>query len=698
MSRTTRQWQCIACWVALAGAFLNAQPVIAEDVHALLIAVADYSGTEFASLDGPSNDAELMRDTLMRRFDVPAANIRTLTDGEASHSKLEKEFGALARRAKPGDFVYIHYSGHGSYTEDLNGDERSGLDQTWVSFGSRQLSENQTGASEIDNYDVLDDEIERWLSPVVAKTDHVVFVSDSCHSASVTRGVGPKVRAAPKDARKHPLGDRRDLAPTSARAIRIGSARDAQSAAEFQTETGDYYGMFTWYWAQALNDADADSTWGELFQRADVLVQRNRDGHQQPQFEGNSNLLVFGGGVVERERAVPVIDVRRGGARVSIGAGELAGVTVGSSYSAAKKGSVELEPATMEIARVWPFESEGLVTQGEFSIGDLVFESSHAYTFAPIRTFIAADDERDIATAGQLASVVQDLPAYARANTQANSHLVLRILRPARDGAGNYIFDNIESRLPRADSGEAPEIWVLTPMEEPAGTGLRIPVGDSERALRLVRENLVKLARVAEFEKLASAADDGGFIDIDTVLVTECGDGADCVQLGRLGSRQVARMPLDLVSTKLPIGSLLSFTIRNQSRSGVFVYLIGSDSAGEITAHFPRPGRHIAEDAFLPAGGTLDLFGSEEVAIEFKKAGKEIVKLIASKNPVDVALLEQSRYATRSANFSLSPLERLLAGAAHGTRGRSDIPSDSWSADTISLNIIPDASRELRDP
>lgn len=88
---------------------------------------------------------------------------------------------------QPGDFVYIHYSGHGSQTADLNFDEYSGNDQTWVSYGARQ-DENEQKDKQKDNYDVLDDEIDNWLSDLYAKTDQIVFVSDSCHSATVFRG------------------------------------------------------------------------------------------------------------------------------------------------------------------------------------------------------------------------------------------------------------------------------------------------------------------------------------------------------------------------------------------------------------------------------------------------------------------------------------------------------------------------------
>jgi len=60
---------------------------------------------------------------------------------DATHTGIEKAFNALTERVKSDDFVYIYYSGHGSQTDDLNGDEPSGLDQTWVSYGARTSDE-----------------------------------------------------------------------------------------------------------------------------------------------------------------------------------------------------------------------------------------------------------------------------------------------------------------------------------------------------------------------------------------------------------------------------------------------------------------------------------------------------------------------------------------------------------------------------
>jgi hypothetical protein len=122
---------------------------IAAGKHALLIGIQDYTNTPFHSLRGPINDIKLTAQMLRERFGFSDHDIITLLNDKATHSGIEKAFQTLKGRVNPNDFVYIHYSGHGSQTADLNGDEKK--DQTWVSYGARSSEEAQK-----DNYDVLE--------------------------------------------------------------------------------------------------------------------------------------------------------------------------------------------------------------------------------------------------------------------------------------------------------------------------------------------------------------------------------------------------------------------------------------------------------------------------------------------------------------------------------------------------------------
>ncbi|WP_069472395.1 hypothetical protein [Candidatus Marithrix sp. Canyon 246] len=56
--------------------------------------------------------------------------------------------------------------------------------------------------------------------------------------------------------------------------IRIGAAREYESAIELPMETNKYYGVFTWYWMQNLQQAQANDTWNNIFKRTAEIRSR----------------------------------------------------------------------------------------------------------------------------------------------------------------------------------------------------------------------------------------------------------------------------------------------------------------------------------------------------------------------------------------------------------------------------------------
>jgi hypothetical protein len=97
------------------------------------------------------------------------------------------------------EYVWIHYSGHGSYVRDTSGDEADGKDECLVPL------DFQTAGM------ITDDTITSLLGRFARKTTKVVCVMDSCHSGTVcdlkyrwtsaTSATVDNVRAAPMTAR-----------------------------------------------------------------------------------------------------------------------------------------------------------------------------------------------------------------------------------------------------------------------------------------------------------------------------------------------------------------------------------------------------------------------------------------------------------------------------------------------------------------
>ncbi|KHD07919.1 hypothetical protein PN36_04165 [Candidatus Thiomargarita nelsonii] len=162
---------------------------------------------------------------------------------------------------------------------------------------------------EKDNYDVLDDEINSWLGAIYAKTHNVVFISDSCHSGSVARNKAPISRGLSRDERTHILGKKVDSKIEKYYGIHIGSAQNDEFASETIENDGKYYGIFTWHWAKALQQAQAGQTWNDVFKRTYSAVVSLRGETQHPQMEGERNRQVFGGELIPLSATISVAKV-----------------------------------------------------------------------------------------------------------------------------------------------------------------------------------------------------------------------------------------------------------------------------------------------------------------------------------------------------------------------------------------------------
>ena len=111
-------------------------------LHALLIGVNCYlpntlpGGGTYPSLRGCVRDIQTVAGFLHTRLGVPDAQVRLLTatdngagkpaepsEAQPTYENMVRAFRDLTGRAKPGDQVYIHYSGHGGRPHGLSGSQ-----------------------------------------------------------------------------------------------------------------------------------------------------------------------------------------------------------------------------------------------------------------------------------------------------------------------------------------------------------------------------------------------------------------------------------------------------------------------------------------------------------------------------------------------------------------------------------------------
>ena len=180
-------------------------------------------------------------------------------DEQGTRANIVAALNRLVSVARPDDVVYVHYSGHGSQVQDLNGDESDGLDETIVP---------QDGRSG-DVPDIVDDELDVIFSKLRAKS--AVIVLDSCHSGTATRAFDVRARSVPQDTRVDLY--RTGVTATSTRGITplnrskfvvMSGAADNEEALDGPVE-GRYHGFFTYALARSFTSAQPNASPRQIF-------------------------------------------------------------------------------------------------------------------------------------------------------------------------------------------------------------------------------------------------------------------------------------------------------------------------------------------------------------------------------------------------------------------------------------------------
>lgn len=146
---------------------------------ALLVGINYYNTSN--ALHGCIDDIVNMRNALIDAYSYSANNIVMLRDDISSaasatlptRSNILAQLAALVQQSSQLEEMWVHYSGHGSYVKDRNGDEiASGRDSTIVPCDFLQSGF------------IVDDELLALLKRVHPSC-RVILLFDSCFSGSV---------------------------------------------------------------------------------------------------------------------------------------------------------------------------------------------------------------------------------------------------------------------------------------------------------------------------------------------------------------------------------------------------------------------------------------------------------------------------------------------------------------------------------
>lgn len=142
--------------------------------YALLVGI-NYASLPSGQLNGCINDVNKMKHILTTKFGYKKDNIKMLTDHhheKPTFHNIMNELNNLLDKAKFSSDIFFHYSGHGSYIPDQNGDEIDSRDECLVPLDYRQ------------NGFITDDMIRQLFVEKLTNSCNATIIIDACHSGT----------------------------------------------------------------------------------------------------------------------------------------------------------------------------------------------------------------------------------------------------------------------------------------------------------------------------------------------------------------------------------------------------------------------------------------------------------------------------------------------------------------------------------
>lgn len=524
---------------------LVALPVLARENHALLIGANEYRNLEERWwLNGPSNDVELVRDYLLTSAPVPftAGNITLLADRidgaePATLANIRAAVADLTARVQPGDFVYLHFSGHGTQAPAADpASELDGLDELFLPVDIGKWSD-QVG--HVENA-LVDDEIGQMIDGLRARGADVWVVFDSCHSGTATRAVeaeGEDVRTRQLDPSVLGL-DAEAMEDTASRSVTpdprapqeppvdAGTAKGGSFVAFFAAQTNEVtpekklpkgkpgrkpHGVFTYTLFETLAEYPG-ATYGQIGEEVLRRYAVSNLARTTPLFEGDLDSVAFAG-----EGAAPVTQWQATLAEdgsFTIPAGELHGLSQGASLAVMASAADPTEAAL-----------------GHVTVTAVDTFSASAVAEAPLPADLPKGLMLRKLDQGVDFTLTIALPPAGTAPADA----LLSALDALKDVAGprlNFVAAGAEADLRLAVIADSPRpdaIWVLpaTGLADDLATTPSVSTSDKDAPTlaATLGDTLSTMARALNLMKLGGAVGSGagaagGGLDVEVAMLT----------------------------------------------------------------------------------------------------------------------------------------------------------------------------------
>ena len=215
--------------------------IINSNKTALLIGI-NYIGSE-NELYGCISDVNTIKERIANQGFNNIKLITDLTSEKPTREIILMNFKNLLINCKEGDFLFLLYSGHGSYVLDRNNDERDGYDELIVSC---------------DFKGILDDELKSIIQTYLKPNVTLFAMFDSCFSGTI---LDLKYQYLDSLSYDNYTENDKNL-DTQGNVLLISGCTDEQTSAD-ASFSGKPNGAMTWSLLESLKQ-NPNITWREL--------------------------------------------------------------------------------------------------------------------------------------------------------------------------------------------------------------------------------------------------------------------------------------------------------------------------------------------------------------------------------------------------------------------------------------------------
>ena len=540
--------------------------------RALLIGIGKYEA--LPRLPGTKNDIKLVHQVLKSQYGFSEKNIRIVRDEAATREGVLSALNAIVKEAGPNDVVYIHYSGHGSQVEDLNGDEPGDeLDETIVP---------QDGRTE-GVPDITDDELEEILSKL--KTPQAVVVLDSCHSGTATRGLEVRVRSVPRDNRVglYTKGGirTRAIVPHTGHPYVLFSGAAAHEEALDGPVDGRYHGFFTHSLFKSLQSSPSGASAKEVFAGAKQELKRiqnqfGRTSMPEPQLEAPAPRLerpIFAVAGAQTQnptgndaRRSWALAKPRGKGQVLLMNGVALGAAPGSVWGLYAPGETTFDPSQAQA----------------FAVVDLVEDSHAVASFSPATASIS-DKARAIMVAPAPKSKI--IPVHLK-KVAAKQAGILKAVLQQKLGEVEFVGPNEFARFIVQANNNTWEVYSADGQKQV----MSLPMSSNPEALEPLAQTLVQSRNASQLLSLENPA---SMINLQ-VRVVRVGQRGIAVVSDRM---EAPVYHIRQAGTPRTLSNSLQLEVTTDT--DCYITIVDVDAEGNVNVLFPNPYQN---PTFYPGG------------------------------------------------------------------------------------------------